>query len=142
MATWDYVLAEPPTEARAREVWLQHAAGFILCEDVRRHAAGQIDPGLGDEARGAALKAIDDALYGLMQVIDGVTGGLANADHAVAIDFVVRLVARGGPADGRAVAAVDLRDGDGMAMGYHGWVAGDFGADPVVAPRGGDGSQG
>jgi hypothetical protein len=34
--------------------------------------------------------------------------------------------------DGQLVESLDLRDGDGMCMGYHGWIDGDFGSDPVV----------
>lgn len=29
MATWEHQLVDPPTDERAREVWLQHAAGFM-----------------------------------------------------------------------------------------------------------------
>jgi hypothetical protein len=62
MATWQYELVEPPSERRARELWLQHAAGFIFFEDVRRYAMEGIAPGLSDEAHAAAKKAIDDAV--------------------------------------------------------------------------------
>ena len=44
MATWQHQLVDPPTEPRARELWLQHAAGFIIFEDVRRYAMERIDP--------------------------------------------------------------------------------------------------
>ena len=33
------------------------------------------------------------------------------------------------------VAAIDLREGDGMCMGYHGWREGDFGKHPVAVPK-------
>ena len=32
MSTSDFELATPPTGVRQRELWLQHAAGFILFE--------------------------------------------------------------------------------------------------------------
>lgn len=38
MSTDNYDLAELPTDTRRRELWLQHAAGFILlkmCADTR-----------------------------------------------------------------------------------------------------------
>src|SRR5205823_14123902 len=86
MATWQHELVDPPTEPRARELWLQHAAGFIIFQDVRRYAMERIDPALKGEARAAVEKGIDDAVGGLMQVIDGVTGGLSNANQTVYID--------------------------------------------------------
>ena len=71
-------------------------------------------------------------MAGLMQVIDGVTGGLSNEDHTVYIDFVVRLATCRESGDGRVLSEIDLRDGDGMCMGYHGWLEGDFGAYPLA----------
>jgi len=111
---------------------LQHAAGFIIFEDVRRYAMEHIDPALNGEARAAVEKGIDDAIGGLMQIIDGVTGGLSNANHTVYIDFVVRLAARGRSQNDGALSEVNLRNGDGMCMGYHGWREGDFGKHPVA----------
>jgi hypothetical protein len=134
MATWEHELLDAPTEARARELWLQHAAGFIVFEDVRRYAMERIDPALTGESRAAIQKGIDDAVYGLMMVIDGVSGGLSNANHSISIDFIVRLAARGNAE--KVESEVDLRRGDGMCMGYHGWLEGDFGKNPVAkAPK-------
>jgi hypothetical protein len=135
MATYQYELLGPPSELRARELWLQHAAGFIVFEDVRRYAMEQIEPGLSAEAVAAAKKAIDDAVYGLMMVIDGVSGGISNADHNVFIDFIVRLAKRKNGEDDRLLSEVDLGRGDGMCMGYHGWIEGDYGKHPIAARR-------
>jgi hypothetical protein len=33
---------------------------------------------------------------------------------------------------------VDLRQGDGMCMGYHGWLEGDYGKHPVAVARPGE----
>lgn len=130
MSTSEHKLADAPAEPRARELWLQHAAGFILFEDVRRYAMENIDPALTGKARGAAQKGIDDAIYGLMMVIDGVSGGLSNAKRTVYIDFIVRLATQGN--EEKVESEVDLRRGDGMCMGYHGWLKGDFGKNPVT----------
>jgi hypothetical protein len=138
MATWQHELVDPPTEPRARELWLQHAAGFILFEDVRRYAIEQIDPTLPDEARTVVQKGIDDAVYGLMMVIDGVSGGLSNVSRTVYIDFVARFAARGDTENGSVLSEIDLGKGDGMCMGYHGWLEGDFGEHPVAVPRSGN----
>jgi len=37
-----YTLTNPPAEERRRELWLQHAAGFILFQDMRKYAIDQI----------------------------------------------------------------------------------------------------
>jgi hypothetical protein len=140
MATWENELAEPPSDPRARALWLQHAAGFIFFEDVRGYAMQRIDPTLPEQAQAAVRKGIDDAVYGLMMVIDGVTGALSNAAHTVSIDVVVRLQARSECGDPLTQSEVDLGQGDGMCMGYHGWREGDFGKDPVAAPKPGSGS--
>ena len=139
MPTWQYELVDPPSESRARELWLQHAAGFIVFEDVRRYAMERIEPGLSAEALAAAKKGIDDAVYGLMMVIDGVSGGISNANHNVFIDFVARLARREGSYDDGVLSELELRQGDGMCMGYHGWLEGDFGKHPVAVPRPTDG---
>lgn len=136
MATWE--LVDPPAEPRARELWLQHAAGFIVFEDVRRFAMERIDPTVSDETRAAVQKGIDDAVYGLMMVIDGVSGGISNASLTVYIDFIVRLVTRGESEAGRVQSEVDLRRGDGMCMGYHGWREGDFGNHLIAVLRSAD----
>jgi hypothetical protein len=135
MATWQQELIDPPTEPRARELWLQHAAGLIFFEDVRRYAMERIDPALTGEVRAAVQKGIDDALYGLMMVIDGVSGGVSNANHSVFIDFIVRLTARGDSENRCVLSEVDLRHGDGMCMGFHGWLEGDFGKNPVAVAQ-------
>lgn len=135
MGAHEYELLDPPTEPRARELWLQHAAGFIFFEDVRRYATERIDPALPEEAKAAVQKGIDDAVYGLMMVIEGVSGWLSNTEHRVMIDFIARLVERTELREEPVLSEIDLRKGDGMCMGYHGWIKGDFGRDPVAVPK-------
>lgn len=135
MATWQFELFDPPADPRARELWLQHAAGFILFEDVRRYAMERMDPSLSNEVRDAVQKGIDDTVYGLMMVIEGVTGNLANENHSVHIDFIARLLSRNVPRGAEEQAEIDLREGDGMCMGYHGWIEGDFGEDQVALSK-------
>ena len=106
---------------------MQHAAGYVLIDDVRGYAINQIPESVTESERAVALQAIDDALYGLMQVFDGVTGGLRTDDWAVELRTSVRL--RSGDT---VTDELDLLDGDGMCMGYHGWLRGDFGEDPVT----------
>ena len=131
----EQVLHPAPASGRARELWLQNAAGHILFRDVRGHARAQIDAGLSPEADRAAKKAIDDAVYGLMMLLDGVTGGLRSVrrdrdgDESVTLRMTVELIR-----DGESVVKLNLADSDGMCMGYHSWLAGDFGEDPIVEP--------
>ena len=87
---------------------------------------------VAEEARAAAEKGINDALYGLMMVIDGVSGTLANQVQHIELNVQARLV---DSQRSNVVAAIDLKDGDGMCMGYHGWLEGDFGAHPVAVPK-------
>jgi hypothetical protein len=53
MTTFDYTLAVPPTEPRLRELWLQHAAGFILMKNVRQTAIDQLPHAYCSGARGS-----------------------------------------------------------------------------------------
>jgi len=129
MASHEFELSPPPPPGRDRELWLQHAAGFILFEDVRAYAASRLSPDLSEESREAALGAIDEALYGLM-VLDGVSGALRNQQYSVSLQVVSRLMEHG--PDRSTVEQLDLAEGDGMCMGFHGWKEGDFGKVPVA----------
>jgi hypothetical protein len=96
------------------------------------YALERIGPQVSAEARAAAEKAIDDAVYGTMMVIDGVSGRIANDTHAVELSVAVKLLNR--ETDG-IIAEMDLMQGDGMCMGYHRWIDGDFGEDVVATSR-------
>jgi hypothetical protein len=129
MSTSEFNLGPLPADERRRELWIQNAAGFILFQDVRGWAIQRLDPDLDAAAKAAALKAIDDTVYGLMMVLDGFTGGLGNSEYQVHLRTKVCLARKG---SGEIIQALDLMQGDGMCMGYHGWLQGDFGNDPVA----------
>ena len=74
-------------------------------------------------------------LFGAVALGIGVSGGISNASHTVYIDFIVRLATRGDSQNGGVLSEVDLRNGDGMCMGYHGWLEGDFGKVPFAVAR-------
>ena len=131
MATYEYELGEVPTEARAKELWLQHAAGFILFQDAREYAIEEMDSSLDEKTKQEVLKGINDALYGMMMIIDGIAGPLENDKYRVALQTVVNLIAKKGD-DFDLVEQIDLAEGDGMCMGYHGWMENDFGKDNVA----------
>jgi hypothetical protein len=127
MASSKLELSVPPRDGRTLELWLQHAVGRILLEDVRGYAMERIEQSLSDEARAAVQKGIDDALYGLMMVFDGVSGALSNEVQRVELAVQARLLDRRSE---QVVVELDLKEGDGMCMG---WLQGDYGKDPVVA---------
>jgi hypothetical protein len=132
MSTCDFTLAPAPTTERGLELWLQHAAGLIIFEDVRGYALERLDPNLDGRAREVASKAIDDTIYGLMMVLDGVTGSLRNSEYRLGLRTEVYL--KKNQTEERA-ASVDLSCGDGMCMGYHRWLEGDFGEEPIVLSK-------
>ncbi|NGY04737.1 hypothetical protein [Solimonas terrae] len=129
MATWQLELQPPPREPRALELWLQHAAGRILLEDVRAYAVEKLDKKLTAKARAVAEQAIDDALYGVMMVLDGVTGAISNAEQQVELSVQVKLIQK---SNRQVIAQQDIMAGDEMCMGYHGWLEGDYGEIPVA----------
>ena len=125
MSTWNLPLADPPTEPRQRELWLQHVAGYILMHDVRAQARERA-PGGGD--------GIDAALWALMTLIDGVTGAMHTERWEVRLRTHVHLVRRG-PDGEEIVQDIDLSRGDGMGMGFAGWLEGDWGKTPILMDR-------
>lgn len=135
MSTDQHELAPPPADSRARELWLQHAAAFILFEDVRLYALARVDPDLEPAARAAVEKGIDDAIYGLMMVADGVTGSLVGGPDRVELNILARYTRTDGVPREDVVETLSLADGDGMCMGFRGWRDGDFGEVPVVKAR-------
>jgi hypothetical protein len=131
MATDQYVLTDAPGETRAKELWLQHGAGFVIFQDMRQYAIDRIPASYDAGQREAAMRGIDDAVYGLMMVLDGVTGGLSNGKFRLSLQTKVQLQMVG---DGGLVDELDLFKGDGMCMGYHGWKEDDYGrVRPAVA---------
>ena len=119
-----FKLTNPPNEERARELWLQHAAGFILFQDIRRYAIDRIPNNTDDNIKELIVKGIDDAVYGLMMIMDGVAGQLENDQYAVSIESIIKL-----KSNGETIQEINTLDGDGMCMGFHGWKENDFG-DP------------
>jgi hypothetical protein len=119
-------LTTPPKDERNRELWLQHAAGFILFQDMRKYAIDKLPSTLDDKTREIAINAIDDTVYGLMMIMDGVTGSVSNNEYTVTIESIIRL-----DRSGERIQELNTLEGDGMCMGFHGWVDGDFGMDEI-----------
>jgi hypothetical protein len=121
-----YKLTNPPINERARELWLQHAAGFIIFEDIRKYAIDRIPGDTDDKTKELIIKGIDDAVYGLMMIMDGVTGSLKNDEYSVTIEHVITL-----ERNGEKIQEINTFNGDGMCMGYHGWKENDFGENEI-----------
>jgi len=99
--------------------------------DARQYALDQLPAHLDAAARQAAEAAIQDTLYGVMMIADGVSGALRNDDETLQLVLVVRCVHHGAGST-RMLEELDLAEGDGACMGFHGWINGDFGDDPVA----------
>ena len=122
-----FKLTNPPTEDRSRELWLQHAAGFIIFQDMRNYAIKQIPADTHEKTKEQIVNGIDDAIYGLMMIMDGVVGTLQNDEYKVTIENKIIL-----EKNGEILQSINTLNGDGMCMGFHGWKDGDFGEDDVV----------
>lgn len=121
-----YKLTNPPKDERSKELWLQHAAGFIIFQDMRKYAIDRIPIDVNGDEREKIIAGIDDAIYGLMMMMDGASGTLANDEYMVRIESKILLEHRN-----EVVHEINTLDGDGMCMGFHGWKEGDFGEDPI-----------
>jgi hypothetical protein len=113
------------TEPHARWIDAGNTFGWHLLGAAREYAFKRIDKSATAEARAAAERAALDAIYGMMMLLDGVTP--ADSGNA-RIEYV--LLARVNPQEReRNPELIELApDGDGLCMGFQGWVAGDFGA--------------
>ena len=121
-----YKLTNPPINERARVLWLQHAAGFIIFEDIRKYAIDRIPSDTEDTTKELIIKGIDDAVYGLMMIMDRVTGNLKNDEYTVTIENIITL-----EKNGEKIQEINTFNGDGMCMGYHGWKENDFGENEI-----------
>lgn len=124
----EFELGPPPSGLGAQEIWMQHAVGFILFERVRAAGLATLDPTAPSAVRTAVELAVDAATYALMMQIDGVSGGLSGPRTSIELTFGVEMRSE----DDAVLSKVDLREGDGMCMGFHSWVEGEFGEHPVV----------
>jgi len=75
------ILTSPPIGDRDRELWLQHAAGYIIFRDIKEYAVNNIPGDTDEDTKGKIICGIEDAIYGLMMMMDGVTGVLKNNEY-------------------------------------------------------------
>jgi hypothetical protein len=120
-------LASPPADDRSRELWTQHAAGYIIFRDMRGYAVNNISDDTDEKTKEKIIKGIEDSIYGLMMMMDGVVGILQNDEYTIRIENNILL-----EKNGQIIQNINTLDGDGMCMGFHDWKEGNFGEDNVV----------
>jgi hypothetical protein len=64
-----------------------------------------------------------------------VSGRLKDSEFSVNLETKVVLSKKNENGKEMIVDAVDLNKGDGMCIGYHGWIEGDFGKDLVASRK-------
>ena len=114
---------EWPREPARRWVAAADAFGAHLVTAAIEYAVSRI-PGTADPAaRELAVKAARDAVYGAMMLLDGVASSDLGPDARA--EYVLRSRVRS-RASGAVVEEFEMApDGDGLCMGFHGWVAGE-----------------
>lgn len=120
-------LANPPSNERDRELWMQHGAGYIVFENIRKYAIDRIPAEIDEALREAHLKTINNTIYGMMMQMDGIFGALENENYRLDLQTNIVLYK-----DDKVVEELNTLDGDGMCMGFHGWIENDFGSDEIV----------
>ena len=122
-----HTLANPPEKDRDSELWMQHAAGFLVFENIRKYALDKINPETDEHSKAQIVKGINDAIYGLMMQMDGVFDPLENEEYRLELQSNIVLFK-----NDEAIEVINTLDGDGMCMAYHDWLEGDFGGDKII----------
>jgi len=122
----EYSLTNPPQDERKRELWLQNTAGFIIIQNMRNYAINKIPTETPLEVKEKIIKGIDNTIYGLMMIMDGVTGTLENENYLVRLESKILL-----EENEETIQEINTLDSDGMCMGFHGWKEGDFGKETI-----------
>lgn len=121
------ILANPPENPRDKELWMQHAAGFLVFENIRKYALDKIDSQEDEATKEKIIKGINDAIYGMMMQMDGIFDPLENDQHRIELQTSLLLFK-----DDEVIEALNTLNGDGMCMGYHDWMEGDLGEDKII----------
>lgn len=114
-----------PEDSSERCLWMQSMTGLMLMTRVRQSVITDLPADLGDVARAAACKAVDDTLYSLMMLVDGIFAPVRDTAGKIGfeVDLVGRLVE---PETGRVLHTESLHDGEGACAWLVGWLEGDY----------------
>lgn len=114
-----------PTDPHARWIQAGHTFGRHLMAAARDYAFERIAKKAPPEVREAAEKAALDAIYGMMMLLEGVADSRIDESYVVQYALFARVLKGNQP---NPVEQFELApDGDGLCMGYHFWITGDFG---------------
>ncbi|HLY12522.1 MAG TPA: hypothetical protein VKW04_24680 [Planctomycetota bacterium] len=117
-----------PEDRRTREVIVQHWFGRALMAHARDVAWKKIPSTAAPEAREMAKKAVLDALYGVLQILDGVTENPVDAQHAVEFLLLGRVLRETEGGREERLEEYEIGPGgDGLCRGFSGWIKDDFG---------------
>jgi hypothetical protein len=115
------------SDAHDRLIHLSNVFGRVLF-DTARDPARERASALPEASREEVLALVDDLLYAVVQVLDGVTRPIGNDHLSMEIVASARLRDK---TTGEVSEVVELGpDGEGLGMGFAGWVEGDFGSMP------------
>lgn len=119
-------LGDVPDDDSARVIHLSHVFGWTLFDVSRRPALDRVGS-LPESVQPAVERIVDSTLYAVLQILDGVIDPI----RSERLDLEFALVAwMRGPENGQ-VSEVELAPaGEGLCIGFHSWVEGDFGTAP------------
>lgn len=106
---------------------MQHGAGYIVFENIRKSAISKIPPEADNTLRDAHLAAIDNTIYGMMMQMDGIFGSLENENYRLICKPILSFIKMA-----KWLKDSNTLEGDGMCMGFHGWIENDFGSYEIV----------
>lgn len=127
-ANADDHLSELPDNPRERSLWMQHGVGYLLMRDIREAMHKEIERDVEPKYRQVAQSVVDDTIYRMCMLVEGIGPPLKNGSHTLSVDLVGRLIEN---ATGEVLAEQSMRDGDGITVGFHGWIEGEFGEGNV-----------
>ena len=91
------------------------------------YAVERIPDDASPRERELAVAAARDAIYGMMMLFDGVAESDVDDRHSASYRLIAEVVSADSD---QVVEELELApDGDGLCMGYHGWIDGDFSLD-------------
>ena len=114
-----------PEDPHARLIHLSNAFGRVLF-DLARNPARERTRSMPEEVQSQAQTLVDDVLYAVVQLVDGVTSPIGN--DQLDLQFVLSARLR----DKRTRQTIELVEpgpnGEGLCIGFADWVQGDFGS--------------
>jgi hypothetical protein len=111
-------------DVRNRELEAQNTFGMHLFMHVRDAAIERIPVTANPECRSAAVRAIDDTIYLMLALLDGVPARSVGPEAVAEYVLNVRIKRKGL----KAAETFELSPGgDGLCMGFAGWRDGNFG---------------